>query len=84
MDQGAALARPLRAIDVLRAMSATAGQVLPGSKMEIAISRGREVSGAGKLSARNYHLFIDAMIGHLGTPLVEGAFRAEDDVDYAP
>tara|TARA_R110002049_G_scaffold208683_2_gene379205 strand:+ start:435 stop:683 length:249 start_codon:yes stop_codon:yes gene_type:complete len=82
-------------------MSATAGQVLPGSKIdismdhqggfkvagpdwEIAISRGREVSGAGKLSARNYHLIIDAMIGQLGTPLVEGAFRAEDDVDYAP
>jgi len=101
LDQGAALARPLRAIDVLRAMSATAGQVLPGSKIdismdhqggfkvagpdwEIAISRGREVSGAGKVSARSYHLFIDAMVGQLGTPLVEGAFRAEDDVDYAP
>ena len=101
LDPGAALARPLRAVDVLRAMSVTVGRVLPTSKFdismdhqggfkvagpdwEIAISRGREVSGVGKLSARSYHLFIDGMVGQLGTPLVEGAFPAEEDVDYAP
>ena len=73
---------PASKIDI--SMGHQGGFKVAGPDWEVAISRGREVSGAGKLSARSYHLFIDGMVGQLGTPFMECAFPAEEDVDYAP
>lgn len=101
LDQGAARPKRLRAVDVIRAMSAAVDEVLPrqerkvgmdhqggyrlaGLGWEIAISRGGQVAGVGRLSAERYDLFVERLSDRLGVPAEESVLHDKNSVDYGP